>query len=71
MDEEENELDHSTIGLDDPMIHLDDNDDVVLYILYVDMDNYFNYSEGLDKHYDIDESYFELDEVQDQSNMNM
>jgi hypothetical protein len=55
------------------MLHLDYHDyiddEVVLDIPDVVMDNPFNESEGLYTNSDLDESYIEVDEFQDQYDM--
>jgi hypothetical protein len=71
---EMNQVDHLVIG-SHHMLHLDDDDyiddDLVLDIQDVVMDNPFNDFEGLDTNYDLDKLDIELDEVQDQSDMDM
>jgi hypothetical protein len=74
LDQEVHELDHPVIG-SHPMHHVDDDDyiddDLVLDIPDVVMDNPFNDFEGLDTNFDLDELDIELDEVQDQSELDM
>jgi len=72
LDKEENQVGHLVIG-SPPMLHIDDDDyiddELVLYIPNVVMENPFNNSKGLDTNSDIDETYIQMDEVQDQSDM--
>jgi hypothetical protein len=69
------EVYHLVIGSDDCMLHLDNDDyidvELLLNIPDVVMENPFNDYEGLDTNNDLDESYIELDEVEDQFYMDI